>query len=165
MRRLLVLALVGGCVGAEAVYEDPEGGYMVRYPSGWKIERERGSAVFSGEERDVTVAVTSAPRKESWREKPRDLTSTSQAAAQMLTALPQGKLLSEKRATVGGLRATVLEVGFDHKGKPYRRRQWVLEGPQRIGYLGYTAPVAKWEIAEAVAEVMVQTLELGGGAR
>jgi len=41
MNRLLVLALFCGCASdTDAIYEDPQGGYTVRYPSGWKVEQE-----------------------------------------------------------------------------------------------------------------------------
>jgi hypothetical protein len=164
VKPLLALALVAGCIGgADETYRDPKGAFTVRYPAGWKVEMDRGSVVFSGEQDDVTVAVTSAPRKEAWRKEPRGLSGVSQAAAVMLTQLPHGKVLSQKPVTVGGLSGVVLDVGFEHDGKPYRRKQWVLEGPSRMGYLGYTAPTAKWDRGEAIADVMVQTLVLQGG--
>ena len=69
---------------------------------------------------------------------------------------------SERRITVGGLPGVVLEIGFSHNGQSYKRKQWVIEGAERMGYVGYTAPVAKWDVAQTVAEAMVETLELGG---
>jgi hypothetical protein len=164
MRRLWAFALLAGCVGADRTYQDPEGGYTVRVPADWAVARDRGSAVFSAQGKDadktVTVAVASAPRKEAWRKEPRTATSATGGAKTMLGILPDAKVLSEKRITVGGQTGVLLEVAFTHEGKPFKRLQWVIEGRQRMGYVGYTAPVDRWDEAEAVAQAMAETMAL-----
>ena len=81
----------------------------------------------------------------------------------MLGVLSGARVGGERRATVGGHPAVVFDVDFSHGGAPYRRRQWVVEGASRIGYVGYTAPVSKWSLGEGVAEAMVATFALSGG--
>jgi hypothetical protein len=78
----------------------------------------------------------------------------------MLGILPDAKVLSEKRITVGGQTGVLLEVAFTYEGRPFKRLQWVIEGRERMGYVGYTAPVAKWDEAEAIAHAMAETLAL-----
>jgi hypothetical protein len=144
------------------MYQDPEGGYTVRYPASWTIARDRGSAVFAGDDKAVNVAVTSAPRKEAWRKELRTAASATGGAKTMFGILPDAKVVLEKAITVGGLPGRVIEVAFKHQGKPYRRRQFVIEGKHRMGYVGYTAPAARWDEGESVADTMVETLQLGG---
>lgn len=160
MSRLWIFAFLAGCMGADQAYQDPQGGYTVRYPSAWSIARDRGSAVFTAEDKTVTVAVTSAPRKEAWRKEPRTAASASAGAKTMLGILPNAKVLSEKSITVGGQPGVLVEVAFTHEGRAFKRRQWVIEGRERMGYVGYTAPAAKWDEAQDIAQAMAETLAL-----
>lgn len=162
---LFFIIVVSACTNlAPEIYRHDGDRFRIGHPASFTVRQEKGQAVFSNpSDPDVTVAVGIAPRNEKGRSSARSLASSSQAALTMLRAFPEAKVISERKTKVAGHPANVVDLRFTHDGRRFIRRQFIIEGPTDIAYLGLTTPEERLRLTEGIADAMLDTLQVRGG--